>query len=820
MQYEGKVLTPTGQDYDDKMETMKLTFDQELKAGSDAVLAIEYVGIHNDKMAGFYRSAYEDHQTKEKKHMVVTQFEPTDARKAFPCWDEPALKAVFDVTLIVPETMTGLSNMPDVTTEKLAGGLKKIKFAPTPIMSTYLVAFAVSELDYIEAFTTDAAKTKVRVYAPKGLASQGQFALDVAVKTLEFFAVYFDIPYPLPKMDLLCVAHFSAGAMENYGLVTFRTVYLLHDEKASAAKSKQSIAYIVGHELAHQWFGNLVSPGWWSDLWLNEGFATWAGWLATDHLFPEWSVWTQFVNDDMQRGLGLDSLRSSHPIEVPVQNPAEIHQIFDAISYSKGASVIRMLANYLGADTFRDGVRDYLKKFKYGNADTMDLWDYLSKASGNKPIAKLMNSWTRQIGFPVVTVTSQKVGDETVLNVRQERFLSSGDLKHDEDSSIWFTPLQIVTSSKLKEPSSDVLSEKEAVVKIKDLDLAKLADDQFYKLNLNQSGFYRTKYEPALLKKLGQAVRDGKFGSSDRIGILTDTYALSKAGYSSVVELLDLLANYEKEHDYIVWSEIALELASIRSIWWEAKPETVDRLKSFSKEMFSPVAQRLGWEYKKGEGFLTALLRTLAISNAGKSGDATVIAEAQKRFKEFMNGTTEAIHPDLRGAVFSIVLQNGGVVEYEQVLKLFRETRTADQKLIALSALGSAKTEELLLRTLKFAQTEEVPANDIIYVFGSVSANPVGKKLAWPFVKENWKTLHDRYYTGSMSLLSRVVSSTTESFSSQKWYDDFKQFFADKNLPNISRAIQQTLEKIDANSKWYARDAKAVDQWLENKKRK
>lgn len=251
------------------------------------VLAVDYVGVHNEKMAGFYKSSYEDAKTGERKYMVVTQFEPTDARKAFPCWDEPALKATFDVTLVVPSHMTALSNMNDISTRPVEGGhLKEVKFARSPIMSTYLVAFCVGELSFVETYTKGTAKTHVRVFAPTGLEKQGEFALDVAARTLDFFADYFRIAYPLPKMDMVAIPDFAAGAMENWGLVTYRTVYLLFEEGVSAAKSKERIAYVVGHELAHQWFGNLVSPGWWSDLWLNEGFATWAGWLATDKLFP------------------------------------------------------------------------------------------------------------------------------------------------------------------------------------------------------------------------------------------------------------------------------------------------------------------------------------------------------------------------------------------------------------------------------------------------------------------------------------------------------------------------------------------------------
>ena len=333
-------------------------------------------------MAGFYRSSYEDEKgSGSKKWMAVTQFEATDARRAFPCWDEPAVKSTFSISITAPKHLTVLSNM-DALETKEQDDLVEHKFRTTPLISTYLIAWALGEFESIEKVNQNG--VKVRVYTTEGLSSKGKFALDVAARTLDFFTEYFGIAYPLPKMDLLAVHDFGAGAMENWGLVTYRTVYLLFDEENSSLKTKQNVAYVVGHELAHQWFGNLVTMEWWSDLWLNEGFATWVGWLAADHLFHEWNIWNEFIMDDCQAGLKLDSLRSSHPIEVPVRNPAEITQIFDSISYSKGASVIRMLVDFLGEGTFQKGLRSYLQKHKYSNAKTSDSEQYVTEKKKKK----------------------------------------------------------------------------------------------------------------------------------------------------------------------------------------------------------------------------------------------------------------------------------------------------------------------------------------------------------------------------------------------------------------------------------------------------
>ncbi|KAI3640726.1 hypothetical protein MIR68_001604 [Amoeboaphelidium protococcarum] len=794
----------------EKEEIVRFQLEKSVASGQKVKLFVKYVGLHNDKMAGFYRSQYEDAVSGKKKHLVVTQFEPTDARKALPCWDEPSLKATFDVTITCDEKYTALSNMNDISTKQVGNGQKEVKFATSPIMSTYLLAMVVGELDYIESHTADEQKTLVRVFTTKGLSEEGRFALDTCVKVLQFFAKYFKIAYPLPKMDLVAIPDFSAGAMENFGLVTYRTVYLLFNEKSSAARAKQNIAYVVSHELAHQWFGNLVTFEWWSDLWLNEGFATWAGWLATDHVFPEWKVWTQFVNDDFQRGLNLDSLKSSHPIEVPVKNPAEIHQIFDAISYSKGASVIRMLANYLGEKDFQTGVCNYLQQFKYRNAQTKDLWAALEAASG-KPVGKLMTSWTRQVGYPVVNV--EEVGGDSsklTLQLKQQRFLASGEVEKD---SLWFIPVQVVTSANEAQPSSDILDTKEGRITLPPTSSQQSAAGFFYKLNFEQTGFYRTNYEAKALSNIGTAIKNGKLSKSDRVGILADAFALAESGHTSVVNGLKLLENFKSEDNYVVWNEIAAELGKVRSIWWSEPKVVTDKLKQLSRNMFGPVAKSLGWDYAEKENHLKAMLRTLVIGVAGKSDDADIIAECRKRFDLFIGGNQESIHPNLRGAVFAVVLRNGGVKEYEAVLKIYQETKVADQKLVALGALGSTQDESLLLRTLDFGLSDQVRPQDIIYVVSPVASNTQGRRLAWKWVKDNWQVLYDRYYSGSMSLLSRIVSSSTEDFSSADMYADVEQFFNGKEVKAISRAIQQSLEKIDTHAKYLQRDRAAVESW-------
>ncbi|KAL6058582.1 Aminopeptidase [Balamuthia mandrillaris] len=436
-------------------QTLTLVFGRALERGEHPVLYISFRGALNDQMAGFYRALYQD-----DKYMAVTQFEPVDARKAFPCWDEPAIKATFSIALTIPSHLVAISNGPVIQElpDPIDPSLKTVYFGETPKMSTYLVAFVVGEFDFVEDVTAE--NVSVRVYTPPEKQHLGRFALDVATRTLSYFTEYFGIAYPLPKLDLVAVPDFAAGAMENWGCVTFREALLLIDPTASSLRAKQMVAYVVAHELAHQWFGNLVTMQWWTHLWLNEGFATWVGNLAVDHLFPEWDIWTQFLTDYVCSGLQLDSLESSHAIEVDVDHPAEIGEIFDAISYDKGASVIRMLANYLNEDTFKYALHRYLLKHTYKNAVTSDLWKSLSKASGKK-VNVLMNRWVKDVGYPVLvaeTFVNETSGD-LILRVSQERFLLTAattnkpnEEQTDNEEQSWWIPLSVLTSENQGQP--------------------------------------------------------------------------------------------------------------------------------------------------------------------------------------------------------------------------------------------------------------------------------------------------------------------------------------------------------------------------------
>lgn len=562
--------------YDDKTQVSKIEFSDAISQGSKAQLEIKFTGQLNDKMAGFYRSTYKREDGSEGL-LASTQMEATDCRRAFPCFDEPALKATFTITLVADKKLTCLSNMDVASETEVESGKKAVKFNKSPLMSTYLVAFIVGELNYIE---TNEFRIPVRVYAPPGQdIEHGRFSLNLAAKTLAFYEKVFGSEFPLPKMDQVAIPDFAAGAMENWGLVTYRVVDLLLDEKSSGAATKERVAEVVQHELAHQWFGNLVTMDWWEGLWLNEGFATWTSWYSCNEFFPEWKVWQSFVTDTLQGALSLDSLRSSHAIEVPVKRADEINQIFDAVSYNKGSCVLRMISTYLGEDVFLEGVRHYLKKHAYGNTQTGDLWASLSEASG-KNVEEVMAAWTKEVGYPVLTVTDN--GSDTI-HIKQNRFLRTGDVKPEEDKVLY--PVLLGLRSKDGVDKSQILDKRE--------DDFKVSSTEFFKINADHTSPYRTAYSAERLGKLGKAAKDGLLTVEDRAGMLADAGALAQSGYQKTSGVLSLLKGFDSETEFVVWNEIIARLGAVSAAWIFEDKAVRDGLEKFQLSLVSSKAHAM-----------------------------------------------------------------------------------------------------------------------------------------------------------------------------------------------------------------------------------
>eukprot|EP01095_Lingulamoeba_sp_RSL-Kostka_P011748 TRINITY_DN4557_c0_g1_i2.p1 TRINITY_DN4557_c0_g1~~TRINITY_DN4557_c0_g1_i2.p1 ORF type:complete len:672 (+),score=285.29 TRINITY_DN4557_c0_g1_i2:90-2105(+) len=665
-------------------------------------------------------------------------------------------------------------------------------------MSTYLLAFVIGEFDKISRETCNG-RVLVSVYTPKGKSEQGEFALDVAARTLPYYEEWFGIEYPLPKSDLIAIPDFAAGAMENWGLITYRETALLVDPISTSAATKQWVALVVAHEEAHQWFGNLVTMEWWSQLWLNEGFASWVEYLCVDHLFPDWKIWTQFVYQDAGRAFSLDSLKSSHPIEVEVGHPSEVDEIFDIISYSKGSTVIRMLHSFLGEEAFKQGLHNYLKKFTYTNTVTEDLWEALSETSG-KNVEQMMNTWTKQMGYPVVTISETEENNK--FKVEQLRFLSSEiPSGADAEDYLWFIPLGFVSEN--GETYYTTLSEREGVVEIPD----NIANSKF-KLNPNQSSFYRVNYNnsPKLYNNIQDSILNGGFSeATDRIGVQNDAMALAKVGLLEISKYFDLVNCYKNEKDYTVWADLTSNLLNVLSTF--GNEDLKDKFNQFGLELYSTAGEALGFEAKENESHLDGMLRSLVVNRLGRFGDAKTVEFAKNKLEEFVNDRN-SLPADLRSAVYGIALKHGGEEQYNQVLTIFRDTDLQEEKVRCMRSLGSTGNVDLLKQTLDFSLSDEIRSQDAVFVIISVANNPKGSELAWQFLQDNWDKLYNLYQGGF--LLSRLISGIISQFSTEEKALEIEAFFVEHPCPAGKRSISQGLETVRSNAQWINRDLDSV----------
>jgi aminopeptidase 2 len=781
---------------DEEQQTATFKFEESFQKGSKITLDLKFIGTLNDNMAGFYRSSYEENG--EKKYLATTQMEPTDCRRAFPSFDEPALKAVFDITLISDKNLTALSNMDVKEVKELENDRKATVFNSTPLMSTYLVAFIVGDLRYVESTKF---RIPVRVYSTPGLEKQGQFSADLTAKTLAFFEKTFGIEYPLPKIDNVAIADFAAGAMENWGLVTYRVVDLLYDEENSNLATKQRIAEVVQHELAHQWFGNLVTMDWWDGLWLNEGFATWMSWFSCNEFYPDWKVWEQYVTDSLQHALALDALRASHPIEVPVKKADEINQIFDAISYSKGSSLLKMISRWLGEDVFIKGVSNYLKKHKYGNTETSDLWEALSEASG-KNVVEVMDVWTKKIGFPVITVTENAETNE--VHVRQNRYLTTGDVKPEEDETIYPVFLGLKTKDSIDE--SIVLNSREKTLTLKNgLD--------FYKLNADQVGIYRTSYPTARWEKLGKAGSEGLLSVEDRAGLVADAGALASSGYQPTSNLLTLVNSWKDEPSFVVWDEILARISAIKSAWIFEDKETLEALNAFTRSLVSDKTHSLGWEFKETDSFLDQRLKSSLFGSAAGAKDEIVEKASLESFQKYISGDKKAIHPNLRASVFNTVARIGGEKEYEEIYKIYLDPVSVDEKITALRTLGRFEDSKLIERTLGYLFDDTVRSQDIYIPMQGLRAHKAGIEALWTWVQTNWDEIARRLPPG-LSMLGSVVKIATSGFSSEDKIEEIQKFFASKSTKGFDQGLAQSLDTIKSKATWVKKDHANINEWL------
>jgi aminopeptidase N len=766
-----------------KQEEVRLHADEMLYPGKYTVL-MEFKGKITRPMNGVYPCFFE--QDGQEQQLIATQFESHHAREVFPCIDEPEAKASFDLALTTPANETVLANTP-VRERKTNDKLATTYFETTPKMSTYLLAFVYGNLGYKEAVTKDG--VTVRAYATPDNVAITDFALDTAVKCLEFYNDYFATKYPLPKCDMVALPDFASGAMENWGLITYREQCMLVDPANTSLGTKQYVAMVVAHELAHQWFGNLVTMRWWTDLWLNEGFASWIEYLAVDHLFPEWQMWTQFAVDEQQRAFKLDALEHTHPIEVPVHHPDEIRTIFDTISYSKGASVIHMLHEYLGADSFRDGLRHYLAKNAYGNTDTVDLWSALEDISG-KPVKDFMNAWTSQSGFPIVQANVQ----DNSVELSQSRFYVNPESKHNSKDT-WPVALLSQTDSMpelLKKPKASFT----------------VNDTRSFKLNRGQSGFYRTTYNATHLKHLGEQIKKGHLSPLDRLGILSDLFEAAKAGKADTVDALNFLEVFEDESDNAVWDVIAHGILVTRSTM--DSEELRDLMKPFIRKLVAKQLARLGWEPKDGESHFDKLLRPTILGLASGAEEPSVVKEALSRFDKMKK--PEDIEPDLRGVVYHTAVRNGDEKTFDKLFKFHETTNLSEERTLIASSLTGFKQQDLVERTLKLIKSDSVRLQDVGYWVAYSFSNRHGRDATWKWMKQNWDWLGDNL--GTDLSFFRFPIYAANAFSGREFLKEFKEFFVPKISPSFERSVNQGIEVLTWQAAWKERDFKEIEAFF------
>ena len=772
---QGGKIIPTKSSLNEKGEKLNIKLAKKIKG--KAKLSIKFTGTLNDRLLGFYKSQYKDKKGKTK-YLATTQFEAADARRAFPCWDEPAVKATFDVSLLVDKHMDAISNMP-VISKKKSGAKILYKFGRTPIMSTYLLYLGVGEFEYLHGKLRN---IKIRIVTTKGNKNKGKLSLDFTRKFLGEYEKYFGIKYPLPKLDMIAIPDFAAGAMENWGAITFREAILLYDPKTSSTRTKQYIAEVISHEIAHQWFGNLVTMKWWNDLWLNESFATFMATKIVDKFYPEWNLWDQFLDDAMLEAMSLDALKNSHPINVNVNHPAQIREIFDAISYDKGGSVLRMLENYVGIENFRKGLKHYLTLHKYSNAEGRDLWNSIGKVA-RKPVDAMMKTWIDQVGYPVVDVKR----NNSKLSLTQRRFLSDGSRA---SKNRWAIPIHIEEGN---HQNSILLKSRSGTVSLKNM-------DSNFIINSGRYGFYRVQYDDHSLANLSLLIDEKILNHVDRWGLQNDLFSECVSGTKQLQEYLDFTTSYHDEDDYITLLNLAQNLYSIYKL--TINERFTDEIRAYTAQFLGSIFDRLGWDSKKNERHTDSLLRSFVITALGKLGDEEILNEARKRFNKFLKNKN-SLTADLQEPVFVLMAWQGDKKTYNKLLSLYRKSTLQEEKIRFLAAMCNFKQKNLLLKTLNLALTPEVRSQNIRVPIMGVSANLHGKTVLWPWLKSHWEKLVKKFGVGN-PLANRIVASVG-SVIDDRQEKEVRNFFKRNPLPGTERVIEQTLERVRIRSNFLRR---------------
>ena len=765
-------------------DTERASFATEATLSPGAYrLYVGFAGRLDGKLRGIYRSTYTDTQGTEQ-HLVVTQFEATDARRAFPCWDEPSFKATFAVTLVVPAEHVAVSNAAEVGRTATDGGRVAVEFATTMVMSTYLVAFVVGPLEITDP--VDAGGVPVRIVHPPGKGHLAHYGLEVAAFCLKYFADYYDIDYPGDKLDMVAIPDFAFGAMENLGCVTFREVLLLVDPSEATQPELQNVTDVIAHELAHMWFGDLVTMDWWEGIWLNEAFATFMEMAATDAFRPDWDRWTSF-GVARTAAFDIDALRGTRPIEFPVVSPDEAEAMFDVLTYEKGAAVLRMFEQWLGPDEFRAGIRRYLADHSYGNTRTSDLWDALEAATG-QPVRRMAESWILQGGFPLVTV--DLVDEGRTLRFGQERFGYAGD--RGEDNRPQPTPQTWPVPIIFSQSSNGVVTAENELVEADGLDVQLVERADWVVANAEGTGFFRVAYAPDLLAALVTHAR-GELSAIERYTLIDDAWAAVLADRMDILSMLEMLESFADEVDVTVWQRIVAVLDAINRL--VVHTDARRAWESLVCNLLHDAAARLGTTPAPGESDRTRQLRGVLLGALGVLGADPGARMAAHDLHAAAMADPSSVDPALAAAAVSIMAAAGGHAEFDAFAAQMSAATTPQDELRYLTSLADFDHPELIDRVLTMCIDGTVRSQNAPYLLRRAMANRTQGQRAWAFVSTHWDTINDLFPSNSIARMVEGVRYLDHPADATLVF----AFFETHEVPQGDRIVAQHLERLEVN---------------------
>ena len=755
--------------------TERLVVDHAVTMGA-VVIEITFTGTLNDKLRGWYRSTYHDADGVE--HVIATsQMQATDCRRAFPCFDEPDFKAIFDITLIVEPHLLAVSNGPEIDRTEQPNGKTAVRFAETMPMSTYLVAVVVGPLEATEPVMVprpDGGSIPLRIIHVPGKAHLTAFGLDIGAFALGWYQDYYGIPYPTDKCDMLALPDFAAGAMENLGCITYRENLLLADTSTATQVELQTLADVVAHELAHMWFGDLVTMKWWNGIWLNEAFATFMEIACMAAYRPDWLRWTTF-SLERSAAFEVDSLANTRSVEFPVEAPADCDGMFDVLTYQKGGSLLRMLEQYLGEEEFRRGVSHYLSVHEYGNTETSDLWDAIEEANPGTPVRTLMDSWIWQPGYPLVSARI----DGSTLVLSQHRF-AFGDT---DDPTVFVVPVHVRIDGN---EHKVLLDSFEARVELPSATAAVV-------VNSGGHGFMRVAYDATLRSRLVGAELDS-LTIIDRYNLVDDAWNEVVAGRLSAFEFLTFVEGFGAERDLAVWQVMGIGLRGAgRLVEGDAYAAFQQRVAA----LVAPVVAELGWAPEAGEGELRSKLRGLLVGMLAVLGDDT---DAQARCRSIL--TDGAAHPEMVAAATMAVAATGDERDYEQFRQSFLNAATPQEQLRFLYALAEFHDADLMTRTVEFAFSNDVRTSNAPFLLNRCLANRWHGDAVWNALRQRWAEANDRFPANTIVRMVDPVKLLTKADIGA----DVQSFFAEHPIPQSGKGLDQLMERQRVNASMYERE--------------